>query len=641
MSEPISSSHHDPASKHKKKRRRDETLDIGDEVVYAVKENKKRRKHDKELTDASAVVEANLPEVQEVEVVVAEKKKEKKREKRKHDADGADAAASGAGRANVEDADGDMVRERKKKKKKRNHATLDADSDRRPRCSTADAPPAPELPAKKKRKKEQTIEGPSGMSAAPQTSSSLTASSSSTGHSATTALLSSIVAAATGTSSHPPPDGGSMFPLPNYMYFPGTQPNMSLFPTPTTLPLTFGSNDDVLKALQDLDLSKIAGVLKTLSDAADAANVPLNLNGISPSSTHLGQIPATPSITSEAIPNHPKHRRTLDMTLASSSRAEQQTGTDHARVLATKWLTPPKLAELVKTEGLVYKKGKFSAIELKQLNDAIETYRTTRGLSEEDMHKIIFPNDEKVKDAAFWTEITSAVPLRPIIAVYHHVRRSHHPLKQRGKWLPDEDARLIQAVASLGQHWEQVGHLVDRRAADCRDRYRNHIVNREIRVTGKDMDNEVFWGKVSSLMGGKRSRQQCRIKWTDSLSNKYKSGGQSVRWSQQDAFILIHKIDSLDVWDDSEIDWKVIPNPQWNVWSAHTLQRRWLSMKKSIKGFEDMTHAEIMDILRVKNAEMPHARIIKSAEYVEDSEDDEPQPGSSIGPGTLAGPDSG
>lgn len=30
---------------------------------------------------------------------------------------------------------------------------------------------------------------------------------------------------------------------------------------------------------------------------------------------------------------------------------------------------------------------------------------------------------------------------------------------------------------------------------------------------GKDPDNDVFWGKVSELMGGTRGRQQCRIKW--------------------------------------------------------------------------------------------------------------------------------
>lgn len=30
---------------------------------------------------------------------------------------------------------------------------------------------------------------------------------------------------------------------------------------------------------------------------------------------------------------------------------------------------------------------------------------------------------------------------------------------------------------------------------------------------GRDIDDEVFWGRVSELMGSTRGRQQCRIKW--------------------------------------------------------------------------------------------------------------------------------
>ena len=143
---------------------------------------------------------------------------------------------------------------------------------------------------------------------------------------------------------------------------------------------------------------------------------------------------------------------------------------------------------------------------------------------------------------------------------------------------------------------------------------------------GKDIDNDVFWGRVSELMGGSRGRQQCRIKWfvelydmyylnllnditrTDALSKTVKNEGRKPRWSQQDAFILVHKyvfstysliwhdvwfyqrIDSLHVRDDTEIDWKLISDPDWNLWSAHTLQRRWLTLKKGVKGYEDMTH---------------------------------------------------
>jgi hypothetical protein len=41
-----------------------------------------------------------------------------------------------------------------------------------------------------------------------------------------------------------------------------------------------------------------------------------------------------------------------------------------------------------------------------------------------------------------------------------------------------------RAVKEYGQAWEKIGLRVGRMSSDCRDRYRNHIVNRDIRVTG-------------------------------------------------------------------------------------------------------------------------------------------------------------
>ena len=49
--------------------------------------------------------------------------------------------------------------------------------------------------------------------------------------------------------------------------------------------------------------------------------------------------------------------------------------TDHAWLLAHKWMSSAKLQEMVKAEGLVYKKGKFSAIEENALKNAIQQYR--------------------------------------------------------------------------------------------------------------------------------------------------------------------------------------------------------------------------------------------------------------------------
>lgn len=69
-----------------------------------------------------------------------------------------------------------------------------------------------------------------------------------------------------------------------------------------------------------------------------------------------------------------------------------------------------------------------------------------------------------------------------------------------------------------------------------------------------------------------------------------KGGGVQSKWGPHDATTLIRKIEALNVVDDTEIDWKLLPDSNWNLWSAHTLQRRWLTMKRSVKGYEGMTH---------------------------------------------------
>jgi hypothetical protein len=136
----------------------------------------------------------------------------------------------------------------------------------------------------------------------------------------------------------------------------GFQPPDSL--SNTTVPdLNYVSNDDILLALQDLDVTKIATVLKTLGEAAAAANVPLNLTSLP--STLLQRphaaIPIDPTLSNSTavaersaprVPQH--HRRLVD------TRQESLEHSDHAVLLATKWLNPQKLAELATTQGQCY-----------------------------------------------------------------------------------------------------------------------------------------------------------------------------------------------------------------------------------------------------------------------------------------------
>ena len=127
----------------------------------------------------------------------------------------------------------------------------------------------------------------------------------------------------------------------------------------------------------------------------------------------------------------------------------------------------------------MYKKGKFSAIEMQQLSNAIQAYKDVRLATS----KAKLPLTNKMlRKTGLMTRVSlilcllkmtkrriprsglrsvrtqlqlgaqsniitaTAVPMRPIIAVYHHVRRTSHPLRGQGKWVPSEDA-LLKAYA--------------------------------------------------------------------------------------------------------------------------------------------------------------------------------------------------
>ncbi|CAE6425596.1 unnamed protein product [Rhizoctonia solani] len=391
---------------------------------------------------------------------------------------------------------------------------------------------------------------------------------------------------------------------------------------------SLGSNEELLRALQGFDLSKFAGVFKYPESMTTENSGPIHqVNESGPSrlgdaaQLDLSQPVAASSGASGSKPRQKK--------IVAPQPGSQIINPEHADILATHWLNPAKLAELVKEQGLIYKKGKFSAIEEHQIEEALQNYAKSRSLTPQEIDAIIFSKGKKAKEeySTFWSEITRAVPQRPIIAVYHHVRRTHHPMKQQGKWTPEEDAIVIAAVAELGQKWEQISLRVGRMSSDCRDRYRNHLVDQEARVIGPwtkeeedeltrivmeltverglQADNDVLWSEVSERMGGRRTRQQVRIKWTDALNKRVKNAGERPRWSAQDAYILVHKVASMPVQDDTEIDWKLLPDPQWNLWSAHQLQRRWFGLKKTLKDSDTMPHSEIISILQSKFRDPP------------------------------------
>ncbi|KAH9981560.1 hypothetical protein BJV74DRAFT_778822 [Russula compacta] len=280
---------------------------------------------------------------------------------------------------------------------------------------------------------------------------------------------------------------------------------------------------------------------------------------------------------------------------------------EHATLLATKWYDHKKLAELGEMEGLVYKKGSFSAIEEQSIKDAIEEYRIEHALTEDDIHKLIFT---KQKGSTFWHHVARSVPMRPIKNVFVHVRRAWERTANQGRWSDHEDEGLEQAIRELGNSWDAIAKRIGRSPANCRDRYRNHLAHRTERRRGAWSPEEVqeltaivrtmisrqggntegiSWADVAARMGHKRNGQQCRNKWCNTALSAQLCRDKKSNWSAVDTFIFMHKVTSLSVLDESEIIWSKFPDPGWNRWSSYQLRRKWRTLKRSVPGHENMS----------------------------------------------------
>jgi hypothetical protein len=102
---------------------------------------------------------------------------------------------------------------------------------------------------------------------------------------------------------------------------------------------------------------------------------------------------------------------------------KKQNTPENAELLATKWLSTKQLLDLARSEGLVYKVGKFSLEEKTTIGSAIEAYRQVisllslsrpaainlisqrNSLTAEELEYLIFQKYNKARHDVFWSEL--------------------------------------------------------------------------------------------------------------------------------------------------------------------------------------------------------------------------------------------
>ncbi|KAL8690223.1 MAG: hypothetical protein Q9224_004456 [Gallowayella concinna] len=206
--------------------------------------------------------------------------------------------------------------------------------------------------------------------------------------------------------------------------------------------------------------------------------------------------------------------------------------------------------------------GIFRSDEIQVLENFRDRYCEEEEMSKQRFNEIVQSGVRKSVEAhRLFNVMYEEMPYRTRQSVIRFSRRHFHNFAARGAWTQAEDESLRDAVAKKGTSWKAVGTLIDRFPEDCRDRYRNYLINSEKRNTEfwtheeirnlvkgvddcmrllqeerrrkKEEDNEgrdipasepesdqevkdmklINWQIVSERMGGTRSRLQCAYKF--------------------------------------------------------------------------------------------------------------------------------
>ena len=75
---------------------------------------------------------------------------------------------------------------------------------------------------------------------------------------------------------------------------------------------------------------------------------------------------------------------------------------------------------------------------------------------------------------------------------------------------------------------------------------------------------------------------------------------------------MIHRLDSLQLTDEDEIAWKLLPDSHWNWWSPHVLHKRWGSMKNRAKRNlknDNASYKEIIEWLKEEQDAIPRKEV--------------------------------
>ncbi|CAE1309382.1 DMTF1 [Acanthosepion pharaonis] len=300
-------------------------------------------------------------------------------------------------------------------------------------------------------------------------------------------------------------------------------------------------------------------------------------------------------------------------TTATSSTQSRSSGrcSNNDTFVTQAWFTTRNDKTALQNKGHSWVQGQWTKDEIELLQANINSYCKDNNIN--DPTEIIFEmsKDER-KD--FYRTVAKGLN-RPLFSVYRRVIRMYDQKNYVGKYSQDEMIKLRELQSKHGTDWAAIGAVLGRSASSVKDKCRlmkdtcnsgKWLPEEECRLTdavceltgaqpGENITHGLSWAAVAERVGT-RSEKQCRTKWLNYLNWKQQGGAE---WTREDDINLILKMSSSGATDETQLDWNELAKDWPSVRSPQWLRGKWWSLKRHVADYQLLSFTALVDYLKV------------------------------------------
>ncbi|KAL4226547.1 Cyclin-D-binding Myb-like transcription factor 1 [Mactra antiquata] len=274
------------------------------------------------------------------------------------------------------------------------------------------------------------------------------------------------------------------------------------------------------------------------------------------------------------------------------------------------WFTSRDDKNILQSSGATWKQGQWTKDEVDLLQENIAEYCKMHNIN--DPTEVIF---EMTKDdrKQFYRTIARGLQ-RPLFSVYRRVTRMYDQKNHIGKYSYEEKIKLKELRAKHGNDWATIGQALGRSASSVKDKCRlmketcnsgKWLPEEEKRLTqavydlaggrpGEDIVHGLSWAAVAEKVIT-RSEKQCRTKWLNYMNWKMKGGKE---WTRAEDMNLIIRVANMGVTDDTQIDWDELARNWKSARSPQWLRGKWWSLKRHIPDYQILPFNELLELMK-------------------------------------------